>query len=264
MDRFWLGQCTPTNRLKYPRHRDIHILPQHIVKIKPQTGGGSSASEDEDDAELTRLARGYENELLALKLVRAYTSVPVPRVIHEGDGFVVFERLQGQCGERLDIWNLVSPENKELIKLQVRGWIEQMARRILNSSGQIRSLVPSGELLHTMFAEQNPGPFASTVLFLNAYNGVSGMPQLHKIKTRSHAVFSHMDLSLANVIIHPDLHKAIGLVNWEQACFFPEGGRSVHKSYRHGKGWESLFDSLDFPVLETTSRWDDNLFSDED
>ncbi|KAK1771490.1 hypothetical protein QBC33DRAFT_554654 [Phialemonium atrogriseum] len=64
-----------------------------------------------------------ENELEALKLVREYTNIPVPQLLHQGRGFNVFERIYGVMVNEKPIWDRVSPRQREAIRLQVQGYI---------------------------------------------------------------------------------------------------------------------------------------------
>jgi hypothetical protein len=127
--------------------------------------------------------------------------------------------------------------------LQVRGYIQQLTK-IPNPEGGLRSLIPCGELFHL----QPPyrGPFKSTADFLGAYADCD-VPLIHEITHDSEPVFSHMDWDLSNIILYPNLDAVMGVIDWERACFFPEGGRAIHKMCHQWEGWETLFDGLEFP-----------------
>jgi len=111
---------------------------------------------------------------------------------------------------------------------------------IPNPTGQVKSLVPSGEVFHLQLPNQ--GPFESTKEFVTAY---SNHDVLGVIPLDSKPVFSHLDWDLSNLILHPNLDGVAGVIDWERACFFPEAGRSIHNMYHQWDGWEKLFDGLD-------------------
>ena len=148
------------------------------------------------------------------------------------------------------IWDKVSPRQKEAIKLQVRGYIEQLAK-IPHPTGVVQSLGASGEIIHPQLPHR--GPFGSTQSFLSAYAS-DDVPYFHQISPKSAAVFSHMDWDLSNLILYPNLDAVAGVIDWERACFFPEGGRSIHQMCHQWEGWESLFDGIEFPATANTPK----------
>lgn len=57
-----------------------------------------------------------------------------------------------------------------------------------------------------------------------------------------------MDWDLSNIVLHPNLDAVAGVIDWERAAFFPEGGGSIHRMCHQWRGWETLFDGIQFPV----------------
>ncbi|XXG98939.1 hypothetical protein Hte_005272 [Hypoxylon texense] len=157
----------------------------------------------------------------------------------------VFERIHGITVNEKAIWDRVSSRQREAIRLQVQGYIEKLAA-IPNPTGGIRSLVPSGEVFHLQLPEK--GPFAPTQEFVAAYKNHD---VLGTIPLDCQPVFSHQDWDLSNLILYPNLDAVAGVIDWERACFFPEGGRSMHKMCHQWDGWEKLFDGPDFPRAST-------------
>ncbi|KAI0897406.1 hypothetical protein F4806DRAFT_399650 [Annulohypoxylon nitens] len=237
-DEEYLRDCQDKDMPVPPFDRYIYILPPHVIKKRLSLGETGFDGYIPDFATLTERD---ENELKALDLVREYTNIPVPRVLYQGKGFNVFERIQGVTVNEKAIWDRVSPRQREAIRLQVQDYIMELST-IPNPTGGIRSLVSSGEVFHLQLP--NRGPFTSTKKFVTAY---ANHDVLGTIPLDCQPVFSHLDWDLSNLIIHPNLDGVAGVIDWERACFFPEGGRSIHKMCHQWDGWEKLFDGLNFP-----------------
>ncbi|KAL4907769.1 hypothetical protein BDW74DRAFT_175551 [Aspergillus multicolor] len=167
-----------------------------------------------------------------MELVWEYTATPVPKVVYQGDGFNVFERIRGISIFEGSIWDNVPSRQQEGIKLQVQDYIKQLAS-IHNPSGSVRSLSDSGEIVHNQLPHR--GPFNSTRPFLSAYKD-DDVPFMHEISPASPPVLSHMDWDLSNIVLHPNLDSIAGVIDWERAAFFPEGGRAIHWVCHQWKG----------------------------
>ncbi|KAI4861175.1 hypothetical protein F4820DRAFT_461143 [Hypoxylon rubiginosum] len=241
-DEEYLGECQEKYMPVPPFDRYIYVLPHRVIKKHLSIGETGFNGYIPDFATVS--ARD-DNELKSLELVREHTDIPVPRVLHQGKGFNVFERIHGITVNEKVIWDRVSPRQREAIRLQVQGYIKKLAT-IPNPTGGILSLVPSGEVFHLQLP--NRGPFTSTKEFVTAY---SDHDVLGTIPLGCQPVFSHLDWDLSNLILYPNLDGAPGVIDWERACFFPEGGRSLHKMCHQWDGWEKLFDNLDFPRMST-------------
>jgi hypothetical protein len=68
-----------------PFDRYIHALPNYVVKKRLAPGEVGYEGYEPD---LSSLEQRDENEILAMELVRKYTDIRVPKVIHRGDGYV--------------------------------------------------------------------------------------------------------------------------------------------------------------------------------
>lgn len=143
------------------------------------------------------------------------------------------------------MWDRIPQRQRDGIKLQVQDYIKQLIK-IPNSPGEgIRSLSTTGEIIHPQLPHR--GPFNSTRAFLNAYE-MKNLRLIHQINPQSKPVLSHMDWDLSNIVLHPNLDAVVGVIDWERAAFFPEGGRSVHRMCHQWDGWEALFDGMGFPL----------------
>ncbi|CAZ80737.1 unnamed protein product [Tuber melanosporum] len=243
MDEQWLSHCLDENMTHSAPDRRVYVSENYIIKKR--------LSRDENGHSgyvpiYSAVRQRDENEILALKLVQEHTSVPVPKVIHSGNGFTVFERFSGVTVDDKETWEKVTPKQREAIKLQVQGYIQDLVKIPHPSSG-IRSLVPEGILFHNQLPY--PGPFQSTQDFLKAYDREDVFHEylIKQIDPHSIPVFSHFDWSLANIVLSPNMDVVIGVIDWERACFFPEAGRCVHRMCHKLSGWETLFDGMEFP-----------------
>ena len=142
------------------------------------------------------------------------------------------------------IWDNISPRQLEGIRLQVQDYIKELAR-VPNDPGGVRSLSGSGEIVHNQLPHR--GPFNSTSDFLRSYKD-EDVPLNHETNPLSLPVLSHMDWDLSNIVLHPNLDAVAGVIDWERAAFFPEGGKSIHRMYHQWRGRETLFDGIQFPL----------------
>lgn len=84
-----------------PFDRYIYVLSSHVVKnaLAPQERGYDGYIPD-----FATLTARDENELEALKLVREYTNIPVPQLLHQGRGsefLALYRRLISEQGHSL-------------------------------------------------------------------------------------------------------------------------------------------------------------------
>ncbi|EEH10684.1 predicted protein [Histoplasma capsulatum G186AR] len=240
-DKEWLKRCRNEHMPFPPFDRYIYLLHEHVVKKRLIPG---ELGYDGYEPEFSTISLRDENEVRTLELVRQYTNIPVPKLIHQGDGFNVFERIPGITVNESPTWDKVSPRQREAIKLQVQSYIKELAK-VPNPSAGVRSLSVSGEIIHLQLPHR--GPFESTKAFLRAYED-EHVPFIHQINPLSKPVLSHLDWDLSNIVLHPNLDAVAGVIDWERAAFFPEGGRSIHRMCHQWEGWETLFDGIEFPL----------------
>ncbi|KAL4919009.1 hypothetical protein BDW62DRAFT_200159 [Aspergillus aurantiobrunneus] len=143
-DQDWLAKCQADALPVPPFDRYVYILENHVVKTALRPG---ELGFDDYQPDTATVSQRDENELRTLEIVREYTDLPVPKLIHRGDGFNVFERIPGITIFDGHVRDAIPPRQQEWIKLQVQGYIKQLAK-VPNGTGGIRSLGPSGEVIH--------------------------------------------------------------------------------------------------------------------
>ncbi|KAJ5573593.1 uncharacterized protein N7459_008020 [Penicillium hispanicum] len=235
-DKEWLEKCQPDALPVPPFDRYIYMLENHVVKKPLQPGelgyGGYQP-------EIATISERDQNEIRVLEVVREHTNIPIPKLIYQGDG----QRIPGITIFDGVAWDRVHPRQQQAIKLQVQGYIKELAK-VPNEIRGVRSLSPSGEIFHDQLPYR--GPFESTKDFLRSYQA-QDIPFLHQINPTSLPVLSHMDWDLSNIVLHPNLDAVAGVIDWERAAFSPEGGGSLHRMCHQWRGWETLFDGIQFP-----------------
>lgn len=165
-------------------------------------------------------------------------------IVTDLNRFNVFERIPGITVFEGPVWDNISCRQQEGIKLQVQHYIKELAK-VPNRTGGVRSLSDSGEVIHNQLP--HCGLFESTKDFLRSYEH-EDVPFIQQINPSSLQVLSHMDWDLSSIVLHPNMDAVAGVIDWERAAFFPEGGRSIHRMCHQWRGWETLFDGIQFPV----------------
>lgn len=82
-DEIWMKKCRPETMPIPPFDRFIYMLPEHVVKKRLVPG---ELGFDGYEPDYSTIASRDENEVRVLELVRQYTNIPVPKLIHQGDG----------------------------------------------------------------------------------------------------------------------------------------------------------------------------------
>lgn len=90
--------------------------------------------------------------------------------------------------------------------------------------------------------------FESTQDFLWSFRD-ENTPLIHLITPHSKPVLSHLDWDLSNIILHPNLDAVASVIDRERAAFFPDVALSVHRMRHRWRGWETLFDEIEFQTL---------------
>jgi len=85
MDEQWLSQCLDEKLVHPTLDRKVYVLDNYI--IKKQLSHGERGHNGYVPI-YSAVRQRDENEILALELVQEYTSIPVPRVVHSGNGYV--------------------------------------------------------------------------------------------------------------------------------------------------------------------------------
>lgn len=143
------------------------------------------------------------NEAACLQLVRARTSVPVPRVLeaYEDDGsfVLVTERVSGRDVEEL------TPEERALVTAEVEGYAAELK--------QLRSRRPGGPT-----GLMCPPPRAADGFGVDA----AWRPKVADKGSGVDYGFCHNDLSWSNIFVDGEVARVKAIVDWEYAGYWPE------------------------------------------
>jgi len=202
------------------------------------------------DVELTRLHD--INLVQATKVVREFTSVPIPNVIHYDRTMTVLEKIEGVDLD--SAWDRVSPRQLAGIKLELQSYIKQLwtIPNLASDIFAVGTLCDTHEILFGDRAYPHQGPFRTTAEYRLHVPGLFGrnphFPQNVK------PVFDHMDWFQSNIIILPNLDKIAGIIDWEYAGFIPDP-QDMHvgdvpiDEWRRPE-WANIFEGLEQPRLE--------------
>lgn len=82
-DKEWLEKCRPEALPVPPFDRYVYMLEGHVVKkgLKPGELGFDGYQPD-----VLTISQRDENELRTLEMVCQYTSIPVPKLVYQGNG----------------------------------------------------------------------------------------------------------------------------------------------------------------------------------
>ncbi|KAL2066798.1 hypothetical protein VTL71DRAFT_1222 [Oculimacula yallundae] len=166
-------------------------------------------------------ANRHIGEFNALEIVRSQTRIPVPRpidhLLSRTESFLVTSRLEGEpAGLALD---KCSDEEMSQIGQDLRSWIAELHTieverdpkyAITNATG--------GPCLDYRIGGDPVGPFSSEKEFSDSLR-LGILPGLVH-RTDHQIVFTHADLNLRNIMVKDG--KLSGIVDWENAGFFPE------------------------------------------
>lgn len=83
MDKVWLNRCRDEDMPIPPFDRYIYMLPEHVVKKRLVEG---ELGFDGHEPDLSTLQSRDDNEIKAMELVGKYTTIPIPKLIYQGDG----------------------------------------------------------------------------------------------------------------------------------------------------------------------------------
>ena len=171
-------------------------------------------------------------EVIAMKLVSKYTTIPVPRVLDTLQGgrgtCILMARLPGvSFGEEQSLYDL-SAEQVRDFETTLRDWFSQLRSIPLPPAARISSIDGSACCCFRVSHNHCFGPFETEG---QLYDHI-----LRTIPTRHHAalhakldillsrphrlVFSHADLHPTNFLIHNG--RLSGWIDWECAGWYPE------------------------------------------
>jgi Choline/ethanolamine kinase len=204
------------------------------------------------------------SEALAIDLVRASTSIAVPRVRrvieHEGDGLIVMDLVQG--ARRLDLcWSSLSCWAKFKVVLTMRYYMQHL-RHIRSTTAPPGPLGPQpAECYGLQFGYRPEGPFQNTKaladhfqkeLGLAAYRGYTP-PQPLDESVFADLVFTHNDLNMRNILLDRD--EQVWIVDWGWAGFYPTwfeyvGMRSAAQKDNCPDDWQTAIQFMVEPSFD--------------
>jgi hypothetical protein len=221
---YLLKDCTESNKLHPSLRRHIYNVGRHVIRIplkhdEPDFYGNSH------NPQLTQL--NDENAIAATRLIERFTSIPVPKVIHEGEAFTVWEYVDGVAMDTA--WEKMSSQQIESIKIQLRSFITQLWTIPHPSPSEfaVGTLCSTHELLNDPFlpnTERNfysrNGPFRTTDDYRQNVEFLYG--RVPRFSTEANVVFDHMDWHPSNILLHPNLDAVAAVIDWEKAGFIPD------------------------------------------
>ena len=187
------------------------------------------------------------HEAPTLRFIAENTTIPVPKVhdVRLEDDKVVGIVMDYMPGKPLDeVWNTLSPSQKQSIAEQLRGYISQLRDLKGNYIGAIgRGTVSMGK-----WGPIYGGPFDSELEFnqwiLSDLH--SGLPAPHRYYaeralTDGHEiVFTHSDFSSRNILVDENNdYQVTAILDWEFAGWYPEWWEyfRAYKRFNRGQDW---------------------------
>lgn len=196
-------------------------------------------------------ANDHPNEALALRVVKAHTTIPVPEVVSSDWDRITMEYVEGQTLQQA--WPVLTPNQRSDIMAQLSGYIVQM-----RSLGGIHlgRLDGQGVVVPSIMTRSG-GPFGTLTEFHDWLVRPPTRSQAqsmywHQITTQLGAeypiVFTHGDIAARNIMVRDG--RIVALLDWEFAGWYPEY-------------WEYVFalrglDNIDW---ETLGRYLPSLFA---
>lgn len=183
----------------------------------------------------------HPNEALAMRFVRAHTTIPVPAVISSDWDRITMEYVEGQTLRQA--WPVLTPAQRTGILDQLRGYLAQLQALVYDgssdsgSSGSGSSETPSppigrldgtGVVLPSIMPRAG-GPFATTADLhawlvqppkrLTAESMYWHQVTAHLGATAYPVVFTHGDIAARNILVRDG--RIVALLDWEYAGWFP-------------------------------------------
>lgn len=168
-------------------------------------------------------ANDYPNEALALRFVKAHTTIPVPEVISSAWDRVTMEYIEGQTLQQA--WSVLTDDQRSDIMAQLRGYIAQM--RALGGI-HLGRLDGQGVVVPSIMTRSG-GPFSTSVEF---HDWLVRPPKRlqaqsmywHQITAALGGeypiVFTHGDVAARNIMVRDG--RIVAILDWEFAGWYPE------------------------------------------
>lgn len=186
------------------------------------------------------------HEASNLRFIAGNTTIPVPKVhdVRWEDGKVVGIVVDYMPGKQLEaVWDTLSPDQKQSIAEQLRGYIGQMRKL----KGDYIGAVDRGTVSMGKWMSIQGGPFDSEREFnewiLDDLSSGISAPLRHYAKsalTDGHEiVFTHADFSSRNILVDENC-QVTAILDWEFAGWYPEWWEyfTAYVNFQRGKGWD--------------------------
>lgn len=183
-------------------------------------------------------------EFDALHLVRSHTSIPVPRpidlAISGSESFLVTSRVDGERAGKF-IFHYTDEERDALLT-DLRQWITELHAILKPPSEYAITSASGGSCLDYRIDTSGPvRPYRSEKDFSESLC-IGALPDLtHRHDHKN--VFTHGDLNMRNILVKHG--RIVGIVDWENAGWFPEYWEytKAHFSVRRNKRWLEIIDA---------------------
>ncbi|KAF8851619.1 kinase-like protein [Acephala macrosclerotiorum] len=190
-------------------------------------------------------AERHVGEFNALKLVRSQTCIPVPHpidlLLSRTESFLVTSRIEGElAGLAVDE---CSDEEMHQMAQDLRSWIAELhAIKMDRNSKYAITNATGGPCLDYRIGGDPVGPFPSEKEFSESLR-LGILPDLMH-RTDHKIVFTHADLNMRNILVKDG--RISGIVDWENAGFFPEYWEytKCHFGVRLSKRWLKMIEAV--------------------
>ncbi|KAL5329524.1 hypothetical protein ACEPPN_003038 [Leptodophora sp. 'Broadleaf-Isolate-01'] len=189
-------------------------------------------------------AERHAGEFNSLKIVQSQTSIPVPHpidhLLSRTESFLVTSRIEGgPAGLAVDE---CSDEEMHRMAEDLRSWIAEL--RLIKGNKDSKYAITNatrGSCLDYRISGNRVGPFPSEKEFSESLC-LGALPGLMH-RTDHKIVFTHADLNMRNIIVEDG--RITGIVDWENAGFFPEYWEytKCHFGVRISKRWPKMIDA---------------------
>ncbi|OQD71391.1 hypothetical protein PENPOL_c001G05003 [Penicillium polonicum] len=187
------------------------------------------------------------HEAPTLRFIAENTTIPVPKVhdVRLENDKVVGIVMDYMPGKPLDeVWDTLSPSQKQSIAEQLRGYISQLR----NLKGNYIGAIDRGTVSMGKWGPIYGGPFDSEQEFnqwiLNDLSSGLSAPLRyyaeHALTDGHEIVFTHSDFSPRNILVDENsVYQVTAILDWEFAGWYPEWWEyfRAYKNFHRGKDW---------------------------
>ncbi|KAG4430487.1 hypothetical protein IFR05_014030 [Cadophora sp. M221] len=190
-------------------------------------------------------AERHAGEFNSVKIVRSETSIPVPypidHLLSRTESLLVTSRIEGgPAGIAMDE---CSDEEMHQMARNLRSWIAELSLIKGNRDSKYATTnATGGPCLDYRISGNRVRPFPSEKEFSESLC-LGVLPGLTH-RTDHKIVFTHADLNMRNILVEDG--RITGIVDWENAGFFPEYWEytKCHFGVRISKRWPKMIDAV--------------------